>query len=115
MALTGRTGLLALLGALLVGFAVPGWLGIAVVEGLLVAGVVADLTLAGPVRQLQLRRSGDTSVRLGEMAAVTLLVANPGARPVRGWLRDAWPPSAGAVTQRHRVDVGAREQRRLTT
>jgi len=115
MALTGRTGLLAVLGALIVGFALPGWQGIAVVEGLLAVGVGADIALAGSVRRLRLRRSGDTSVRLGEIAAVSLLVANPGQRRVRGQLRDAWPPSAGAVTQRHRVDVGAGEQRRLTT
>jgi uncharacterized protein (DUF58 family) len=115
MALMGRTGLLALLGALVVGFGLPGWLGIGVVEGLLAAGVAVDLAMAGSVRRLQLRRSGDTSVRLGEMAAVSLIVANPGPRRVRGWLRDAWPPSAGAVTQRHRVDIDAREQRRLTT
>jgi uncharacterized protein (DUF58 family) len=115
MTLTGRAGLLAVLGALVVGFAFPGWLGIAVVESGLAAGVAADLALAGSVRRLTLRRTGDRSVRLGEAAAVTLLVANPGPRRVRGQLRDAWSPSAGAVSQRHLIDVGVGEQRRLTT
>jgi uncharacterized protein (DUF58 family) len=34
---------------------------------------------------------------------------------VRGELRDAWPPSAGAVTQRHRIDVPPGERRRVVT
>jgi uncharacterized protein (DUF58 family) len=114
MALTGRTGLLAVVGGILVGFALPGWLGIFVVQGLLGLGIVADLALAGSVRQLRLRRSGDTSVRLGEACAVRLHITNAGPRRVRGQVRDAWPPSAGAVTQRHRLDVGG-EHRLLVT
>jgi uncharacterized protein (DUF58 family) len=115
MALTGRTGLLAVLGAVFVGLALPSWLGIVVVEGLLALGVAADVAFAGSVRRLRLRRSGDTAVRLGQAGAVSLLVTNPGPRRVRGQVRDAWPPSAGAATQRHRLDVRAGERRRLTT
>ena len=48
------------------------------------------------MRALRLTRSGDTEVRLGEAAVVTLTVANPAGRPLRAVLRDAWPPSAGA-------------------
>lgn len=115
MALTGRTGLVALAGALVVGLAAPGWAGLLLVEGLLLLAVLVDLRLAGSVRHLRLTRSGDTSVRLGETAQVTLIVHNPGPRRVRGLLRDAWPPSAGAVESRHPVDVPAGERRRVTT
>lgn len=115
MALTGRAGLVALAGVLVVAVALPSWRGLAIVEGLVALGVLTDLLLAGGVRGLRLSRSGGTSVRLGEQAEVTLTVENAGARRVRGVLRDAWPPSAGAVTTRHRVSVPPGERRRLTT
>ncbi|WP_404815467.1 DUF58 domain-containing protein [Streptomyces thermolineatus] len=126
MALTGRTALLAALGSLAVGLLAPTWTGVAAVSGLLVLGVLADLLLAAPVRTLLLTRSGDTSVRLGERAEVTLTVTHPanrGNRPLRAHLRDAWPPSAGAGgtaptapgADRHRLTVPAGERRRVTT
>ena len=115
MALTGRTGLLALLGAVVVGVLAPSWWGLLGVEALLIVLVAADVALAGPVRSLRITRTGDTSVRLGEPAATTLTVENPGTRPVRGVLRDAWPPSAGAVVQRQRLDVPPGERRRVVT
>jgi uncharacterized protein (DUF58 family) len=114
MALTGRTVLLAALGALLVGLLLPGPLGLAVVEGALLVGVLADLALAAGVRGLVLTRSGDRAVRLGGTASVELMVQNPGPRPLRAVLRDAWPPSAGATPVRHRLFVPAGERRRLT-
>jgi uncharacterized protein (DUF58 family) len=49
------------------------------------------------------------------VAQVTLVVDNPGRRRVRGALRDAWPPSAGAASSRHRVDVPGGERRRVVT
>ncbi|WP_028923510.1 DUF58 domain-containing protein [Pseudonocardia acaciae] len=113
MAVTGRAALLAAIGALVVGFALPAWWGLAVVEGALLAGVLVDLALAGSVRGLRMWRSGDTSVRLGRDATVHLVVHNPGRRPVRGTLRDAWPPSAGATPGRHPLRVPAGERRRL--
>ena len=115
MAITGRTVLVAALGALVVGLLLPGWAGIAVVEAALLAGVLADVALAAPVRGLVLERSGETAVRLGGSATVQLRVLNPGRRPLRGVLRDAWPPSAGASPTRHRLAVPAGERRRFTT
>jgi uncharacterized protein (DUF58 family) len=114
VALTGRAALLAALGALVVGLLLPGWAGIAVVEGALVVGVLVDLALAARVRGLRFERSGDTAVRLGGEAAVRLVVQNPGRRRLRGELRDAWPPSAGAEPTRHRLDVPAGERRAVT-
>ncbi|PRX44179.1 uncharacterized protein (DUF58 family) [Prauserella shujinwangii] len=115
MALTGRAGLLALAGALVVGLLLPSWPGVLAVTGVVLAGVGADLLLAGGVRRLEFGRSGDDAVRLGAEAEVALRVANPGGRPVRGVLRDAWVPSAGAVADRHRLHVPAGEARVVRT
>jgi uncharacterized protein (DUF58 family) len=114
MALTGRTALLAALGALVVGLLLPGWAGLLAVQGVLAAGVLVDLALAAGVRHLRLTRSGDTAVRLGEEAVVHLVVHNPGRRALRGVLRDAWPPSAGAAPARHALSVPPGERRRCT-
>ncbi|MFF0147120.1 uncharacterized protein (DUF58 family) [Amycolatopsis sulphurea] len=114
MALTGRLGLLALLGALVVGLLFPSVTGVLAVVAVLLVLVAVDVALAGSVRALQFSRRGTTSVRLGERASVTLLVANPGRRRVRGLLRDAWPPSARA-DDRHRVSVPPGERQACTT
>lgn len=105
MALTGRAGLLALLGALVVGLALPSAAGVLAVSGVVLLAVLVDLLLAGNVRALGLSRSGDTAVRLGETVEVRLAVHNPGGRTVRGLLRDAWPPSAGVLGDRHALTV----------
>lgn len=115
MALTGRAGVLALLGALVVGVAAPSWTGIALVAAVLLACVAVDLVLAGPVRPLEFTRSGAHAVRLGDAADVALVVTNRGRRAVRGVLRDAWPPSAAASPARHRLDVPAGQRRTLLT
>lgn len=120
MALTGRAALLAALGTLPVGIWEPSWTGILAVNGPLVLACACDFALAAPVRRLALTRSGDTSVRLGETADVTLTVANPSARPLRAHIRDAWPPSSWlpgteVAASRHRLTVPPGERRRLTT
>lgn len=120
MALTGRTALLAALGALAVGLLLPGWNGILLVEGILLFGILCDLVLAAPVRKLHFTRSGETSVRLGETAEVVLTVTNPGRRPLRAHLRDAWPPSSWhpgteVAASRHRLTIPSAERRRVTT
>jgi uncharacterized protein (DUF58 family) len=115
VALTARGGVLALLAALVVGVVWPSGMAILVITALIVAGIVVDVALAPSIRRLILRREGERAVRLGEPAAVSLLVANPSSRRVRGRLRDAWPPSAGAVEDRHPIDIPAGERRRVTT
>ncbi|MET9881035.1 DUF58 domain-containing protein [Actinacidiphila glaucinigra] len=120
MALTGRTALLAALGALAVGLLLPGWNGILLVEGILLLGILCDLALAAPVRKLHFTRSGETSVRLGETAEVVLTVTNPGRRPLRAHLRDAWPPSSWypgteVAASRHRLAIPPAERRSVTT
>ncbi|MFF1872618.1 DUF58 domain-containing protein [Kitasatospora herbaricolor] len=120
MAVTGRTALLAALGALVVGLLLPSWAGIGAVTGALFVAVLADLLLAAPVRTLGVGRGGDTAVRLGEPAAVELTVTNPSGRPLRAAVRDAWPPSAwrpgtALAASRHSLVVPAGERRRATT
>ncbi|MCT9011792.1 DUF58 domain-containing protein [Streptomyces sp. NPDC054766] len=120
MALTGRAALLAALGALPVGIWGPSWTGILAVNAPLALACACDAALAAPVRRLGLTRSGDTSVRLGESADVTLTVTNPSGRPLRAHLRDAWPPSSWepgteVEASRHHLTVPAGERRRLTT
>ncbi|MBA9007891.1 DUF58 domain-containing protein [Thermomonospora cellulosilytica] len=114
MAVTGRLGLLAALGAA-APLVWPSWWTLWTLWGLLALGVLADLALAGNVRGLALHRAGDTSVRLGETATVALVVENTGRRRVRARLRDAWPPSAAASPRVTRIDVPAGERRRVET
>lgn len=120
MALTGRAALLAAIGSLPVGIWDAGWTGILAVNAPLAVACACDYALAAPVRRLGLTRTGDTSVRLGETADVTLTVTNPSGRPLRARLRDAWPPSSwqpGTETEasRHRLVIPAGERRRVTT
>lgn len=120
MALTGRTALLAALGSLPVGIWDPSWTGILAVNTPLALACACDFALAAPVRRLRLTRSGDTSVRLGDPADVTLTITNPARRPLRAALRDAWPPSSWHSgmeyeSSRHRVNIPAGERRRVTT
>jgi uncharacterized protein (DUF58 family) len=112
MVLTGRTALLAGLGAIVL-LLVPSWAALAAVEGVLAVGVAADIALAGNVRRVGLHRSGDTNVRLGETAEVTLILENLGGRPVRALVRDAWPPSAAATPRAVRLTVPPGERRRV--
>jgi uncharacterized protein (DUF58 family) len=119
MAFTGRTALLAALGTLPVGIWEPSWTGIMAVNGPLALACACDFALAAPVRRLILTRSGDTSVRLGDPADVTLTVANPSNRPLRARIRDAWPPSSWqpgseASSSRHALTVPPGERRRVT-
>ncbi|MCX5082123.1 DUF58 domain-containing protein [Streptomyces sp. NPDC001940] len=120
MALTGRTALLAALGSLPVGIWEPSWTGILAVNTPLALACACDFALAAPVRRLRLTRSGDTAVRLGDPADVTLTVTNPSRRPLRAQLRDAWPPSSWlpgteVEASRHRVTIPPGERRRITT
>ncbi|GAA4893219.1 DUF58 domain-containing protein [Streptomonospora salina] len=116
MAITGRAVLAAFGATLVVLVAGPvgSWL-VTAVLGLLAAAVLADVVLAPSPRRLRFERSGDTSVRLGETAEVALVVANPARRAVRGVLRDAWAPSAGAAPQRRPVRVPGGGRVRVAT
>jgi uncharacterized protein (DUF58 family) len=95
MALTGRAALLALIGTL-AALALRTLAGLLLVDGVLVAALILDLMLAPSVRQLQISRSGDTRIMLGQHGTTTLTITNPGRMRLRATIRDSWQPSAGA-------------------
>lgn len=118
MAITGWFVLLVALGAVPVvalstvapaGLVLLGWLALVVV----LAGL--DLALAASPRALRLQRQTDARVRLTETARATLLISNPTRHTLRGRIRDAWEPSAGARPSRHTVVVPPGERRAVVT
>ena len=114
MALTGRAALLALLLVVPVALLPSGW---TVLGGIVLVAVLAlvDVALAAPVSALRVSRSGAAACRLGGSADVALSVTNGSARRLRGVLRDAWVPSAGASPRTHDLDIPPGERRVLTT
>ncbi|HOF64760.1 MAG TPA: DUF58 domain-containing protein, partial [Dermatophilaceae bacterium] len=82
---------------------------------LCLALAVVDALLAASPRKLIVTREPLGAIRLGERAQSTLLVTNPTRRTLRGQLRDAWQPSAGAADDRHPVRIPAGERRRFVT
>ena len=114
MALTGRAAVVALIGTLAALAFRSVWT-LLVVDGLIAGGIVADCVLAGGVRQLRAARSGDRRIVLGRQGAVTLTISNPGRRALRGVVRDAWPPSAGAAPDRAAVFIPGGGQVTITT
>ncbi len=115
MILTGRAGLVALICVLPI--AVSDWPAKAFVVLLaaLAILVAVDAGLAASPRGLRYTRSPDTSARLGQHVDAGLLIDNDGRRRFRGKIRDAWPPSAGAVPRTHTVKVPPGAQRHIDT
>ncbi|MGY6499104.1 MAG: DUF58 domain-containing protein [Microcella sp.] len=118
MAVTGWLVLLVAAGAVPVvlldesvgaGWALLGWLVLCVTLALV------DLLLAASPRAARLERSTAERVRLTESADAVLYVTNPTGRRMRGVVRDAWEPSAGARPPRQRLDVPAGERRAVLT
>ena len=77
--------------------------------------VAADVLLTPSPRSVLLTRSPDPQVRLDEPTTTTLTLTGGGRRHLRGWLRDAWVPSAGAEGTRHTLDLPAGERRTVST
>ena len=114
MAVTGRVPLLLVLGLVPVVLRPTlgtVWLWVLAV-GLL---VLADWLLAPAPGGLSFERRPVGTVRLGHPTETLLLVANPTSRQVRGLVRDAWQPTAGASDNRHRVRLGTGNQAALRT
>jgi len=64
-----------------------------------------DLLLALSPHRLVISRERVHQVRLGVSGSTTLWLTNPTTRRLRGVVRDAWQPSAGAAGDRHKVSV----------
>lgn len=115
MILTGRTGLLALIGVLPI--AVSPWpaKAFAILLAVLAALVTIDVALAASTRRLRFVRSPNGSARLGQPVDAGLLIHNDGRRRFRGQVRDAWPPSARGEPRTHRVVIASGQSRQVHT
>ncbi|WP_300403611.1 DUF58 domain-containing protein [Nocardioides sp.] len=114
MALTGRVPLLGLLGLVAVvlrPLASTVWLWLLLVAIL----VTVDVLLAPRPRDLDVVRRPTGSVRTGEATESVLVVGNARRRRVRGVLRDAWQPSAGATDNRHPLRLAGHDRALLAT
>lgn len=115
MTITGRFVAFLALGALpiiLVGRTGPealGVLGLWLLFVLLLG--ILDLLLAASPRTVALERSLPSRVRLGESVTSELYLTNNGPRRLRGVVRDAWQPSAGASNNRTPVSIPSGERR----
>ncbi|MDO5672179.1 MAG: DUF58 domain-containing protein [Actinomycetaceae bacterium] len=83
--------------------------------GFVAALIAFDVALAPSPRTLQVSREVPTFTRLSETATSTVSIVNQGKRRLRGMLRDAWQPSAGAVSNRHAIDVLPGQRARTIT
>ncbi|MGI9156870.1 MAG: DUF58 domain-containing protein [Marmoricola sp.] len=104
MSLTWRVPALMLLGVVAVAI-FPRGLTVVLWLLALVVLVVLDALLAPSLRHLSVVRRATGSTRQGQPTDTVLEVDNTGSRRVRGVLRDAWQPSAGALGNRHRLDL----------
>jgi uncharacterized protein (DUF58 family) len=114
MVITGRVPLLLLLGLVPVvlrpeASTVRLWLLVVAVL------VVADLLLAPSVKGLAVSRRPIGTVRMGYDAESVLLVENVSRRRLRGVVRDAWQPTAGATGNRHPVALAPGDRVLLRT
>jgi uncharacterized protein (DUF58 family) len=114
MAITGRSGLIALALTLAVLAASAPGVVLAIVDGALALAVAADVLLAGSPRQLTFSRSLPAAGRLGEPTDASLIVTNRAPRAIRARIRDAWPPSAGLRPPAARVRIPPGQRRWLT-
>lgn len=115
MVVTGRLALLVALGVvpvvLLSAAGAPPW---AVVGGWLALCAIAagaDAAAAGDPRAIGVRRELPGRALRDQPVAATLLLHNRGTRRVRGRVRDAWQPTAGATPARARIDLPPGERR----
>jgi uncharacterized protein (DUF58 family) len=120
---TGRAAVLVAVGAVIVGlsglFGDPTgngpWTAAGAIVAVTVLLCVGDLIVAAPLAGVRLTRAGDRAIWLGETATVTLTVHNDSARFLRGRVRDAWVPSAGATPFDHEASLGPGDRVTLTT
>lgn len=114
MVVTRRAALVAA-GPVAAVLLVPTWATFWISAALLLVVLVVDALQAADPRHLSVTRAGETQVRLGETATIRLRLAQTGSRPVRGLVRDAWPPSAGAAPTTQQLAIPAGERRTATT
>lgn len=118
MFLTSRTPALVALGVVpVVALSVAGldpWLVAAAWIVLCLALALTDAATAPDARRLTVERTIPRRVLLGHDVATTLRLRNGGRRRIRGMVRDAWQPTAGAPGERYVIDIPPGESRALT-
>lgn len=105
MILTGRTGLIALVGVIPISVSPSPALTFVAILLTLAVAIGVDVALAANPRSLAISRNGDTSARLGQSVSTNLHVHNRNSRRFRGQLRDAWAPSACAEPYSQTIDI----------
>lgn len=113
MAISGRFVLLVLLGLVPV-LLLPGWGTVFATAAVLAALATVDVLLAAPLKHVQMQRPDPGNVTLNSTIDTRLSVSNDGSRRLRGSLRDAWQPSAGARNPVQDIDIPAHESRRVS-
>jgi len=118
MYVTGRLPLLVALGALpvvLLGVAgmdpwavAGGWIALCVLLAL------AEAAAAPSPRLVRVERRSPGRVLLGQPAVAELRLRNTDSRRLRGRVRDAWQPTAGASGDRAAIDIPPGESRLVT-
>ena len=118
MYVTGRLPLLVALGAVpvvLVSLArVDAWAAAAGWIVLCAIAAGADAAAAPSTRALRIERRIPRRALLGQRVETELRLQNAGGRRIRGRVRDAWQPTAGAPYERLPLDLPAGVGRRLT-
>jgi uncharacterized protein (DUF58 family) len=114
MAITWRVPVLVLLGIVPVllrpdGSTVWAWLGLVLVL------LLADVVLAPARSALHVVRRPVGRTRQGDPGSTTLDLTSTAARTMRGVVRDAWQPSAGATGNRHRLHLAPTARATHTT
>ena len=118
MFVTGRLPVLVAVGVVpvvLLGAAgVDPW-GVVAAWIVLCAAICAlDVALAASPRPVEVTRTIPARARRDEPVRTEVVLHNAGRRRLRGRLRDAWQPTAGAPTARAPLDIPAGESRRIT-
>lgn len=117
MYVTGRLPLLLILGAapvvLLSAGGVNAWLATGGWIVLCALAAFGDAAAAADPRRVEITRRMPRRVLLGQPVLAELDVRNTGERTLRGWLRDAWQPTAGAPSDRPAIDIPPGESRRI--
>ncbi|MDQ1204219.1 DUF58 domain-containing protein [Microbacterium sp. SORGH_AS_0862] len=84
---------------------IPAWAVFGAWLLLVIAAVAVDTALAPRPADLRVARTLPARARRGKVALSELRLTNTARRRMRGWVRDAWQPTAGAPAARARIDV----------
>lgn len=114
MVVTGRTVILVALGVVPFFFA-PSIVTVLAWVGTVILLTLIDSLLAASPRAVGIARAVAPSVRLSQSTTCQVTLTNLNGRKLRGTMRDAWQPTAGAQNERHTLDIPSEESRRFTT